>query len=618
MSAQSRTVRLLQNTLYPTYQLYAVMGNKQTAPQDGLRLAALTTMEWLRQRIQDGIPAKLCQPGPENYKTADDSCLPSLHINRGYVVDIVSLPEKGVWSLQITEPDLGSDPGKKEQRRAAVPGRIIETNVAFHINGKELECGFQTVVSDPEGSGPQAEVYRLAVVRRLMENPAFGLTQILPLNGSVTELKTSTQIRKLTALTGTPENQLPAVVFTYYQKQGAMAPAPNALPKVLHLPPQQMPGAFSVRQGMRREEKFGLLALAQQPEEKPALPCDVHAFAEKMKGFCRTYLLNAGLLPDFAGAVGVHLNPGDGVLLEPICFGGGVQVYPHRPGKQTEIIDELTRNLYAYPRGRTYSFGHIAFLSAARENLLHATTQAISEAEAVSDQWAKRFVQLQDTCKAEIAKKDAETTRLRRQVDRLKLYQTQLEQEKEQLAQQLRQEQENCKLQLQARDGEVAYLKRKLTRPARHTEVVAWARQQFADRLIMHKRTETLLAKKSAWGVDLGLLCDALDFLATDYWDYRFARLPKEEMNRRCSEKYHRPFDVRKLGDMTIEYTPSDYKVKYQMTGTPKAREYALNWHLVVGNDPENLLRIYFFHDDQARKIVIGSLPEHLRAVQIQ
>ena len=254
----------------------------------------------------------------------------------------------------------------------------------------------------------------------------------------------------------------------------------------------------------------------------------------------------------------------------------------------------------------------------ARENLLHATTQAISEAEAVSDQWAKRFVQLQDTCKAEIAKKDAETTRLRRQVDRLKLYQTQLEQEKEQLARQLRQEQENCKLQLQARDGEVAYLKRKLTRPARHTEVVAWARQQFADRLIMHKRTETLLAKKSAWGVDLGLLCDALDFLATDYWDYRFARLPKEEMNRRCSEKYHRPFDVRKLGDMTIEYTPSDYKVKYQMTGTPKAREYALNWHLVVGNDPENLLRIYFFHDDQARKIVIGSLPEHLRAVQIQ
>ena len=527
MSTQSRTVRLLQNVLYPTYQLYAAMGSKQTAPRDGLRLAALTTMEWLRQRIPDDIPAELCQPGPDEYRTADDSNLPSLHLNRGYVLDIVSLPEKGVWSLQITEPDLGSDPGKKEQRRAAVPGRVIETNVAFRIYGKELECGFQTVVSDPEGTSPQAEVYRLAVVRRLMENPAFGLTQILPVNGSVTEVKTAAQIRKLTTLISTPENQLPAVVFTYYQKQCTVLPVKNTAPKVLNTLPQQMPDIFSARQEMHYEERFNLLTAARQPEEELTLPCDVPAFAEKMKGFCRTYLLDAGLLPGLAKAVGVCLNPGDVTLLEPLRFGGRTQVFPYRPSKQEKMVDDLTGALYTYPRGRSYSFGHIEFLSAARENLLHATAQAVSETEAVSDQWAEKFTRLQDTCKAEIAKKDAEAAQLRRQVDRLKLYQAQLEKEKEQLAQQLYQEQENCKLQLQARDGEVAYLERKLTRPLKHTDVVEWVRQQFADRLIMHKRTETLLAKKTAWGVDLGLLCDALDFLATDYWDYRFSRLPR-------------------------------------------------------------------------------------------
>ena len=618
MSTQSRTVRLLQNVLYPTYQLYAVMGSKQTAPRDGLRLAALTTMEWLRQRIQDDIPAELCQPGPEEYRTADDSNLPSLHLNRGYVVDIVSLPEKGVWSLQITEPDLGSDPGKKVQRRAAVPGRVIETNVAFHIYGKKLECGFQTVVSDPEGTSPQAEVYRLAVVRRLMENSAFGLIQILPVDGSVTEVKTAAQIRKLTTLISTPENQLPSLVFTYHQKQNTVLPVKNTAPKVLNTLPQQMFDTFSARQEMHYKERFDLLATARQPEEELTLPCNVPDFAEKMKGFCRTYLLDANLLPDFAKAVGVCLNPGDAILLEPLRFGGRTQVFPYRPGKQEKMVDDLTSVLYTYPRGRSYSFGHIEFLSAARENLLHATAQAVSEAEEVSDQWAEKFTKLQDTCKAEIAKKDAEAAQLRKQVDRLKLYQAQLEKEKEQLVQQLYQEQEHCKLQLQARDGEVAYLERKLTRPQKHTDVVEWARQTFADRLVMHKRTETLLAKKTAWGVDLGLLCDALDFLATDYWDYRFARLPKDEMNRRCSAKYGRPFDVSKLGDYTIEFTPSEYKVKYKMTGTEKAREYGLNWHLKVGNDPENLLRIYFFPDDKAQKLVIGSLPEHLRAVQIQ
>ena len=65
-------------------------------------------------------------------------------------------------------------------------------------------------------------------------------------------------------------------------------------------------------------------------------------------------------------------------------------------------------------------------------------------------------------------------------------------------------ERQNCRFQIQARDCEVAYLRRKLTQPQKHTEVVEWAQQQFADRLVMHKRTETLLAKKTAWGVSLG------------------------------------------------------------------------------------------------------------------
>lgn len=153
MSTQTRVVRLLQNTLYPTYQLHATMSNKQTTPAEGLRFAALTVMEWLRQRIGEDIPQELVQPEPERYKEADDSCLPSLHIHRGYVVDIVSLPSQGVWSLQITEPNLGSEPGTPAQQRQAVPGRVIETNIGFCIQGKTLECGFQTVISDPVGSG---------------------------------------------------------------------------------------------------------------------------------------------------------------------------------------------------------------------------------------------------------------------------------------------------------------------------------------------------------------------------------------------------------------------------------------------------------------------------------
>lgn len=615
MPTQTRVVRLLQNTLYPTYQLHATMSSKQTAPADGLRFAALTVMEWLRQRMGEDVPAELIQPAPSQYREAGDDCLPSLHIHRGYVIDIVSRPKQGVWSLQITEPDLGSEPGNPAQRRQAVPGRVIETNIGFCIQGKTLECGFQTVISDPEGSGPQAEVYRLAVVRRLMESPVFGLTHILPLDGQTAAVKTAAELKKMMALVGSAENQLPSVVFTYHVAEAGRENPQTAL-NVLTTPVVPELG----RPGMAHEAVFRVVASQAKPEPKATLPYDAAAFAEKLKGFCRVYLLDAALLKEFAAGAGCKLHPGDAALLEPARFGGGAQVFPYRPSakEREKVLDELTRTVYAYPRGKAWDFGHVEFLSAARENLLHETSKAVEASKAVSDEWAQKFAQLDASCKAELAKKESELAALRKQIDRLRAYESQIEKEKEQLAQMLEQERENCKLQFQARDGEVAYLERKLTRPQKHTDVVEWARQTFADRLVLHKRTETLMGKKTAWGVDLGLLCDALDFLATDYWDYRFDKLPVDEMNRRCSAKYGRPFDVRKLGDMTIEFTPSEYKVKYKMTGTEKAREYALSWHLTVGNDPENLLRIYFFPDDKARKLVIGSMPEHLRAVQIR
>ena len=180
MSSTYRVVKLLKNHLYPTYQLHAFMANDKTTPQDGLRLAALTTMHWLKTRLGDDVPEEWkALPSPEEYLSATDEDLPSLYINQGHVVNIVSLPDKGMWTLQITEPDLGSDPGNPEQSRPAIPGRIIETNIAFLIVGKQLECGFKTIISDPVGTEPEAEVYRIAVVRQLMKNPAFGLKQVM-------------------------------------------------------------------------------------------------------------------------------------------------------------------------------------------------------------------------------------------------------------------------------------------------------------------------------------------------------------------------------------------------------------------------------------------------------
>lgn len=214
MSTPYRTVRLMRNCVYPTYQLFAKMANKKTHPRDGMRLGALTVLRWLCGRLGDELPEELSRiPDPSCYRELTDDCLCSLHLNEGFVIDIVFRPQKA-WTLQITELDLGSDPGNPDQQRPAVPGRIIETNVAFHIAENELHCGFQTKISDPCGCTEEAEVYRLAFVRQLIQNPDFGLCQGIPFSETVKRITTEDQVKGLIRHWKGKENQLPLVIFT--------------------------------------------------------------------------------------------------------------------------------------------------------------------------------------------------------------------------------------------------------------------------------------------------------------------------------------------------------------------------------------------------------------------
>ena len=115
------------------------MDSSKLTPLDGLKLGALTVLSWLRLRLGGEIPLALQTPEPEAYADFAVQDLSSAHLNYGFVIDIISLPEKGMWTLQITEPDLGSDPGNPQQQRKPVAGRIIETNVSFLV--KEQRVG---------------------------------------------------------------------------------------------------------------------------------------------------------------------------------------------------------------------------------------------------------------------------------------------------------------------------------------------------------------------------------------------------------------------------------------------------------------------------------------------
>lgn len=341
-----RSIRLLKNHIYPTYQLHAFMGNKKTDPKDGLRLGALIAIEWLSRRLGEDGAAELGELlPPEQYREADDSNLPSLHINHGFVVDIVSLPKEGIWTLQITEPDLGSDPGNPEQLRAAVAGRMIETNVGFRIQGTQLECGFQTLISDLDNT-PPAEVYRLAMIHRLIRHPDFGLKHIRSLGYNACRVTSVRQLDELFSLWRSETNQMPCVVFTQTQSSPA-ASLPPVAPAILFPAapaPKKLPG----------------IPLPAMPASNTAdPPYDVEKLSKSAVSFGHVFLIEAPLLPRFCAQSALELQHGDIALLFPKCFGGNAEIIPFKPGKarQDEVMASIQQQICTYPRGRKISFG---------------------------------------------------------------------------------------------------------------------------------------------------------------------------------------------------------------------------------------------------------------------
>lgn len=597
----AHVVRLLQNTIYPTYQLYAQMANKKTPPEDGLRLAALITLHWVKQRLGDARVEELDDlPEVETYSAAGDDCLRSFHVSRGFLIDVVSLPSKGIWTLHISEPDLGSDPGNPEQVRQAVPGRVIETNVAFQVDKPALNCGFQILVSDPAGTAQKAEVYRLAIIRQLIAQPDFGLKQITPLTAQVRKIANAEQLKDFWELCRSPGNQLPNVVFT--QAKQTM-PSLESLPKI-----SEMGISFSPRLSVPQ----GVPPAAPSPQPS----YDYDTFARRTMAYCRTYLLEAGLEEKLAGLLHTSLLANSIVIVEPSCLGGKKTVLPPKSSRQRqeEQLEQLRQTMCTYPREKEISFGNISFLSAARESLLQNTKELVRQSKELSLEWLQRIEQLEGQWKETLDKKDRAYEALLDKLNGQKEHSAQMERKMEELKARQTEREQTWQLASARQEEQIVYLRRKLSQPDALRDIAAWTEKYFKDKLLLLPVAADMLSDRSLHA-DVGLICDALDFLATDYWDCRYLRTAKEEMQTRCSEKYHRPFEVKPIGEATVHMYPREYRVKYTFSGETRRREVPFDSHLCVGTDAEKLVRIYFFHDDEKQLIVIGSLPRHLSTI---
>ena len=646
-------IRLLKNHLYPTFQLHAFMANDKTDLKAGLRLAALTTMQWVKARLQENAPESWDSlPGPEDYLSATDDDLPSLYLNQGHVVNIVSLPSEGMWALQITEPDLGSKPGTPNQDRAPVPGRVIETNVSYKISGKRLECGFQTVFSDPEGTASEADVYRLAVVGQLIYNPAFGLKLGGDILRELIRISNKADIDTMLWAVQHAENQLPAVIFSQILED---VPVQNANPMLFGQQNRSNKPIFAEKPNF--EEKLGLsgkkspiikkepvkdtrasekIVLSGKPLFSGSLPqlnlpvkkenvppvkmmkrgvdpsCDFEKHIKYVFAECRSYLLEYNALESFIAKTGIQISPGDAVVIYPSSLCGGYRVFKYETlvedGKlnPTPLETEVRRFMKESP----IAFGEISFLSGTRELLLQASDKLIANHSKQTEAYQLKLAETIALWKEDRQKEAKNNDRLEKELAKQKERTSQAESEKVALRDQIDEVKKRLSARIDNCEKSIEYLKSKQVRPKEYRGIQQWVADEFRGRLVLHERAVRELDKSTST-ISTDLICDALCYLASEQWERHFCQLSEEDAQMRSSDKYSRPFIVSQSGDGIVKYAYADYHVSYQYDSTGTV-DQPLDWHLKVGIH-DNVLRIYFFYDEEQQLIVVGSLPEHLK-----
>ncbi|NCB27375.1 MAG: hypothetical protein EOM62_18270 [Bacteroidia bacterium] len=592
---------LKANERFATYQFYATLSGKQS-PEKALVVAVLYTLAWLRERFQEiEVPPELNTPPPTEADSFSRSQLRSFRISVGYSVEVVWLSQEGIWALQLTEPDLGDG---HPRGRPAVPGRIFETNIAFHLRQNDVELGFRTLVSQPLNTTAPCEVYRPAVIKELVRSSGLKLFQQYPITESCTLLK-KTELGKFMGWLKSNERTLPVVVARTNEAQ----------------PPAIRPDSASV---LHTLPEFSPLQRPGSPLQIPLPTVEEHAFCGELQdlprlrmGYAQFFVLPAACIAEFKRVFKDDLAETE-IKVYPVIKNdmlAPAKSFHLTASNKKNVREQILAYLQESPIHHPNQFGGVAFLEEAKTLEREALFHLAKSKEDVQRIWAEKMQAAQENYDKQRQELHYALTQTEEKKNRLKEELSQAER----TIQSLQEEYKYSLQALQQRDEEnkqiVEWYLSQRNWPKAMDEVAPWVEKQMDGRLMLHSKAQRLLKAESNSDVDLYTLCCALEYLANEYRDFKMNLYDSFELTRRCERKYGRPFEITRIADATTSKYPVEYKIKYGKSVKGKSQESVLNLHLKIGTDAERLIRIYFLWDAEENLIVVGSLPAHLPTI---
>ena len=341
MTTEFMPRKLPKTREYPGYQFYAILSCRDGSADDCFRLAALTVTDWLKERMEhsETTPAELrALPPREQYQRIASEELHSFRVSAGFAADVTVLPEQGIWTLRLKEPDSDT------RDRKALPGRLFTTNIAIRImNEVQVEFAVRIDVTDPEGAAEIDFAFRPKCVRYLFRTEGLSITQTgrLPYEQAV-PVDSEDSFRSLRQVLDSTQGLMPVILFTQAIRIPALSAGPSPLPGVLF--PGDMP----------------VLPHRDDPPTVPGLffPFSADNFAAHAFGYGITCTVTESLHAALAKRLHRDYSPGDVLFVEPKRFGGNIHVFD---GKKADTPARAQAKAHQYSRNKNYSFGNTIF-----------------------------------------------------------------------------------------------------------------------------------------------------------------------------------------------------------------------------------------------------------------
>ncbi len=620
MANFKRARTLVKSVRYPTYQLYATSRKGKASVDEQLRIAILITLEWLRTKFSEfEIPEEINLPSSNQYLDVSLSDFKSVHLDKGYSVDIVSIPQQKIWSLELVEPDMSTSLVDGIEVSTAIPGRLFQTEIAFSAYGSILQCGIRITISDPETVSESCNAYRPVLVKALIEEPLLALECGYPLQATAWSIKNTDQVKQIKDYLD--NGNLPVVILCDYKEDDCsptkqnmlLEPLPRLSLDIGKKPYDSLIGRLNVIENGHSLKPPIIQKNESKPIEAKKVSYDCSNLLQYRIAYAHYFQSSTAKLGEINKTLKINLHEGDIAIINPCRFGGGYKAF-HKTSDPEDNIKQAFHYLLNYPKGKAFFFGKVVFHDEAKVKQL----EELVDERGNTEDTIKSLQEEIELLKAENARIQAQ------QADEIRRLQGKLNSLQESLDQKIaeiksdadsrvkRAEQERDRFQ-----SKIAFHESLAQRPKKPNGIPEWVESQFEGRLILHKKAIKLISDTMPDEVDVPILCDAIEFLATEYYDMKTGLISEDEANTICAEKYGRPFEVTPIGNTTIEFAPSEYKIKYFNSQTGKAMELPLEWHLKWGNTPPRLVRIYFLYDKEKKLIVVGSLPKHLKTVSI-